>query len=66
MIFVSFRQSLPAPMGGAHAKTVFHDRAGPVFVQGRRQVDPVLQGAETYVIFGGASRHCLSFTTVRL
>ena len=42
-------------MGGAHAKTVFHDRTGPVFVQGRRQDDPMLQGAETYVIFGGAS-----------
>ncbi len=41
-------------MGGAHAKTTFHDRAGPVFVQGRRQVDPVLSGAKTYVIFGTA------------
>lgn len=41
-------------MGGTHARTTFHDRAGPVFVQGRRQADPVLSGAETYVIFGAA------------
>ena len=41
-------------MDGAHARTTFHDRAGPVFVQGRRQVDPVLSGAETYVVFGAA------------
>lgn len=41
-------------MGGAHARTTFHDRAGPVFAQGRRQVDPILSGAETYVIFGAA------------
>ncbi|HEY0028816.1 MAG TPA: hypothetical protein VGC35_13195 [Allosphingosinicella sp.] len=41
-------------MGGAPARIRFHDAAGPVFVNGRRRTDPVLSGAETYVIFGAA------------
>jgi hypothetical protein len=41
-------------MGGAPARITFHDAAGPVFVNGRRQSNPVLSGAETYVIFGAA------------
>ena len=41
-------------MGGAHAKIAFRDKAGPVFAQGRRQGNPVLSGAETYVVFGTA------------
>lgn len=39
-------------LGGAHLATRFHDADGPVFVQGHRQSDPVLTGAETYVVFG--------------
>ena len=39
-------------LGGIHAHVTFHDAAGPVFVQGKRQRDPVLAGAETYVVFG--------------
>jgi hypothetical protein len=39
-------------LGGKHLSVRFHDAAGPVFVSGRRQVDPVLEGAATYVVFG--------------
>lgn len=40
--------------GGSSMPVRFHDDAGPVFVQGRRQSDPVLTGASTYVVFGSA------------
>jgi hypothetical protein len=38
--------------GGRPVPVRFHDAAGPVFVQGRRQNDPILTGAATYVVFG--------------
>lgn len=38
--------------GGRSVRVRFHDDAGPVFVQGRRQDDPTLTGAATYVVFG--------------
>lgn len=38
--------------GGRSAPVHFHDDAGPVFVQGKRQNDPILTGAATYVVFG--------------
>ncbi len=39
-------------LGGRSSSVRFHDDAGPVFVQGRRQSDPILTGAATYVVFG--------------
>lgn len=39
-------------LGGEHLPVRFHDDAGAVFVLGKKHVDPVLTGAETYVIFG--------------
>jgi hypothetical protein len=42
-------------LGGEHVPVRFHDVAGPVFVQGRRQHDPVLTGGETYVVFGAGT-----------
>lgn len=41
-------------LGGSHTTVRFHDVSGPVFVQGRRQSDPVLIGGETYVVFGSS------------
>lgn len=38
--------------GGSSMPVRFHDDAGPVFVQGRHQIDPILTGASTYVVFG--------------
>jgi hypothetical protein len=38
--------------GGRSVPVRFHDDGGPVFVQGRRQNDPTLAGAATYVVFG--------------
>lgn len=46
-------QTLEA-LGGAPLPVKFHDEAGPVFVAGRRQADPVLTGAHGYVVFGAA------------
>ncbi len=40
--------------GGRPMPVRFLDNAGPVFVQGKRQSDPVLTGASTYVVFGAA------------
>lgn len=42
-------------LGGVHVPVRFHDAAGPVSVQGRRQRDPVLTGGETYVVFGAGT-----------
>lgn len=39
-------------LGGRALPVLFHDDAGPVFVQGERQSDPILTGAATYVVFG--------------
>ncbi len=39
-------------LGGRALPVRFHDDAGPVFVQGKRQSDPILTGAATYVVFG--------------
>ncbi|TPG12120.1 hypothetical protein [Sphingomonas oligophenolica] len=39
-------------LGGTHTPVRFHDAKGPVFVQGYRQRNPILTGAETYVVFG--------------
>jgi len=39
-------------LGGRPLPVRFHDNAGPVFVQGKRQSDPTLTGAATYVVFG--------------
>jgi len=39
-------------LGGRPLPLRFHDDAGPVFVQGKRQSDPILTGAATYVVFG--------------
>lgn len=44
-----------ADFGGSAAAVRFHDSAGPVFVSGKRLIDPVLRGAATYVVFGAAT-----------
>lgn len=39
-------------LGGRPFAVRFRDAAGSVFAQGRRQRDPILTGASTYVVFG--------------